>query len=193
MTNVYGYVRVSTRSQEYDIQVEMIKNFCKLKDYTLLKIFEDKASGATMERPGFQEMMNTMERNPQNIEVIIVTKLDRIGRSIRDLLKFVDWCAKEKIGFVAIGNSIDTTTKEGRLVFYLMSALTEYERELIAERTDAGRKRFVENGGKLGKPAKKLNMVEIKRLVSDGVPKAKIARMYNISRQTLYERLNRSD
>ena len=189
MTNVYGYVRVSTRSQEYDIQIQMIKDFCKLKEYTLVKVFEDKASGATTERSGYQDMLRIMERNPQNVEAIIVTKLDRVGRSIRDLLKFVDWCDKEGIGFVAIGSNIDTTTKEGRLIFYLMSALTEYERELIAERTEAGRKRFIENGGKLGKPAKKLNMIEIRRLINEGVAKAKVARMMGISRQTLYERL----
>lgn len=189
MTNVYGYVRVSTRSQAYEIQIDMIKNFCKLKDYTLLKIFEDKASGKDMERPGFQDLMKTMESNPQNAEVIIVTKLDRVGRSIRDLIGFVDWVAKKDIGFIAIGNSIDTTTKEGRLVFYLMSALTEYERELIAERTEAGIKRYVESGGKLGKPKKKININEVRRLVGEGVPKAKIARLMGISRQTVYERL----
>ena len=189
MTNVYGYVRVSTRSQAYDTQIDMIKTFCKMKDYTLLKIFEDKASGKDTDRPGFQEMLKTMEHNPQNAEVLIVTKLDRVGRSIRDLLKFVDWCALKNVGFAAIGSNIDTTTKEGRLFFYMMSALTEYERELIIERTEAGRKRYVDEGGKLGKPQKKINVDEIKRLVNEGVPKAKIARMFNISRQTLYERL----
>jgi len=189
MTNVYGYVRVSTRSQEYEIQVDMIKNFCKLKDYTLLKIFEDKASGKDTDRPGFQEMMKVMEHNPQNAEVIIVTKLDRVGRSIRDLIKFVDWCSVKKLGFVALGNNIDTTSTQGRLIFYIMSALTEYEREIIAERTEAGRRRYVEEGNKLGKPMKKLNVEEIKRLVNEGVPKAKIARLFKVSRQTIYERL----
>ena len=190
MPNVYGYVRVSTRSQEYEIQVEAIKNFCKMKDYNLLKIFEDKASGKNTDRPGFQELIKSMDHNPQNAEVIIVTKLDRVGRSIRDLINFVDWCSGKTIGFVAIGSNIDTTTKEGRLFFYLMSALAEYERELISERTEAGKRKYVESGGKLGKPAKKLNIDEIRRLVNEGVPKAKVARMMNVSRQTIYERLN---
>jgi DNA invertase Pin-like site-specific DNA recombinase len=189
MPNIYGYVRVSTRSQEYDIQVDAIKNFCKLKDYTLLKIFEDKASGKDTDRPGFQEMIKSMEHNPQNAEVIIVTKLDRVGRSIRDLIKFIDWCLEKKTGFVAIGSNIDTTTSQGRLFFYIMSALSEYERELIAERTETGRKRFVERGGRLGKPLKKLNIQEIKRLVNEGVPKAQVARRFDVSRQTIYQRL----
>jgi DNA invertase Pin-like site-specific DNA recombinase len=142
-----------------------------------------------MDRPGYQDMMKVMEQNPQNADALIVTKLDRVGRSIRDLINFVDWCSEKKVGFVAISNNIDTTTKEGRLFFYLMGALAEYERELIAERTEAGRKRYVDGGGKLGKPMKKLNVEEIKRLVSEGVPKAKIARLMNVSRQTIYERL----
>lgn len=189
MTKVYGYVRVSTRSQEYDIQIDMIKNFCKVKDYELLRIFEDKASGKDMERPGYQELMKIMEKNPQNAEVLIVTKLDRVGRSIRDLIGFVDWCSAKSIGFVAIGNSIDTTTKEGRLFFYIMGALAEYERELIAERTEAGIKKYVESGGALGRPEKKVNVNEVRRLVAEGVPKARIARLMGISRQTVYERL----
>lgn len=171
------------------MQVESIKNFCKLKDYNLLKVFEDKASGKSLDRIGYQGMMDTMEKNPQNAEVIIVTKLDRVGRSIRDLISFVDWCADKNIGFVAIGNNIDTTTKEGRLFFYLMGALAEYERELIVERTEAGRRKYVEGGGKLGQPLKKVNVQELKRLVNEGVPKAQVARRLGISRQTLYSRL----
>ena len=189
MSNVYGYVRVSTRSQEYEIQVDAIKNFCRMKDFTLIKIFEDKASGKDTERPGFQEMVKTMERNPQNVSAIIVTKLDRVGRSIRDLITFVDWCSSKDVGFAAIGTNIDTTTKEGRLFFYLMSALAEYERELIAERTEAGRIKYLTDGGKLGRTPKALNMVEIKRLVNEGVPKAQVARRFGISRQTLHNRL----
>ena len=189
MQNVYGYARVSTRSQEYEIQVETIKNFCRLKEYTLLRIFEDKASGKNTDRPGFQDLLKTMDKNPQNVGVIVVTKLDRVGRSIRDLINFVDWCSTKEIGFAAINSNIDTTTKEGRLFFYLMSALAEYERELIAERTEAGRIKYLTDGGKLGRTPKPLNMVEIKRLVNEGVPKAQVARRFGISRQTLHERL----
>jgi DNA invertase Pin-like site-specific DNA recombinase len=190
MENVYGYVRVSTRSQNYDGQVEMIKQFCKMKDYNLMKIFADKASGKNTDRAEYQEMLDALDKNPQSITVVIVTKIDRVGRNIRDLLKFVDTLGSSQIGFVAIQNNIDTTTKEGRMFLYFMGALSEYERELILERTEAGRRRYLENGGKLGKPQLKLPMDEIKRLAQEGVPKTEIARRLRITTPTVYKRLH---
>ena len=181
MTNVYGYVRVSTRSQNYDSQIEMITQFCKMKEYALINVFSDKASGKDTDRAEYQNMMTTLEKNPQNVSVVIVTKIDRVGRNIRDLLKFVDTLNSKNIGFVAIQNSIDTTIKEGRFFLYIMGALSEYERELILERTEAGRKKYLANGGKLGKPKLKLPVAEIKRLIEEGVPKAEVARRMRVS------------
>ena len=189
MTNVYGYVRVSTRSQNYDGQVELLTQFCKMKEYTLVKIFAEKASGKDAERTEYQEMLKALVKNPQEISVVIVTKIDRVGRNIRDLLTFIDTLAAGDIGFVAIQNNIDTTIKEGRLFLYLMGALSEYERELIIERTEAGRKRYVAAGGKLGKPKIELKVSEIKRLVEEGVPKTKIAKMFRVTTPTIYARL----
>jgi DNA invertase Pin-like site-specific DNA recombinase len=189
MENVYGYVRVSTRSQNYDNQVELIQNFCKMKGYNLIKVFADKASGKDTDRVEYQAMMETLKSNPQNTKALIVTKIDRVGRSIRDLLKFVDWCSEHKIGFVAVQNNIDTTIKEGRLFLYIMGALSEYERELILERTETGRQRYVADGGKLGKPQMKLPVDEIKRLVYEGVPKTEVARRFRVSVPTIYARL----
>lgn len=189
MENVYGYARVSTRSQNFDIQVEQIQNFCKMKGYNLLRVFDDKATGKNTDRPGFQELVQTMEKNPQGVTVIVVTKIDRIGRSIRDLLKFTDWCSERNIGFVSIGNNIDTTIKEGRLFLYIMGALSEYERELILERTEAGRQRYLAEGNKLGRIKIKLPVDEIKRLAGEGVPKTEIARRMRVSIPTIYDRL----
>ena len=190
MANVYGYVRVSTRSQNYDSQVDMITQFCKMKGYELLKIFADKASGKDTDRVAYQEMLEVIEMNPQQATVIIITKIDRIGRNLRDLLKFVDLLETKKIDFVAIQNNIDTTIKEGRLFLYIMGALSEYEREIILERTEIGRKRYIANGGKLGKPKIKLPLDEIKRLVGEGVPKTEVARRMRVSVPTIYARLS---
>jgi DNA invertase Pin-like site-specific DNA recombinase len=190
MINVYGYVRVSTRSQNYETQVENLKNFCKLKDYNLVKIFEDKASGKDTDRPGFHELQEVMIKNPMDVSVIITTKLDRVGRSIRDLLKFIDWCNEKSIGFIATLSNIDSTTKEGRLFLYIMGALSEYERELIQERTETGRRRYVANGGKLGRKRLKIPADEIRRLKTEGVPITTIAERFNICRDTVYRRLD---
>lgn len=191
MTNVYGYVRVSSRSQNYDLQVESIKAFCKMRDYTLVKIFGDRQSGKDMERAEFQKMLSTLIefKNPQGIELIVVTKLDRVGRSVSDLVKFVKELADQNLNIVTTLENIDTTTSQGRLFFHMMSALAEYERELINERTEAGLRKYLANGGKMGQPKKEIDMVEVKQLLELKVPKTAIARKLKISMPTLYKRL----
>ena len=191
--NVYGYARVSTRSQSYEIQEEQIKAYCKLKDYTLSQLFADKESGATLDRPQYKNMMELLETNPMDISAIVVTKLDRIGRSIRDLLKFIDWCRDHNIEFIAFQSSIDTTTKEGRLFLYIMGALAEFERELIIERTDYGRKKFIEKNKRWGRKKKVINTNEIRRLILAGVPISEIGRRFKVSRATIYHRLEEED
>ena len=187
--NVIGYVRVSTRSQSYEIQQDQIKDYCRFKEFNLSRIFADKKSGKDMDRPEFQQMMDLLKDNPLDTQAVVVTKIDRVGRSLRDLLKFIDWLQDHNIGFVAFQNNIDTTTKEGRLFTYIMGALSEYERELILERTEYGRQRFLESGGRLGRKEKVLNRDEIKRQMELGVSIAKIAKNFKVSRGTIYNRL----
>lgn len=191
MTNVYGYVRVSSRSQNYDLQVESIKAFCKMRDYTLVKIFGDRQSGKDMDRVEFKKMSDTLIelKNPQAIDMLVVTKLDRVGRSVIDLVKFVESLSKNNINIVTTLETVDTTTSQGRLFFHMMIALSEYERELIGERTDAGMQKYLANGGKMGQPKKEIDMTEVRRLLELKVPKTAIARKMKISMPTLYSRL----
>jgi DNA invertase Pin-like site-specific DNA recombinase len=191
MKNAYGYVRVSSRSQNYDLQVESIKAFCKMRDLELVKVFADKASGKNTDREQYQKMIDTLieMKNPQAIEVLVVTKLDRVGRSVSDLVGFVKMLEAYRIDFATTLESVDTTNSQGRLFFHIMSALAEYERELINERTEAGLRKYLANGGKMGKPKKEIDMEEVKRLLELKVPKTAIARKMKISMPTLYSRL----
>jgi DNA invertase Pin-like site-specific DNA recombinase len=191
MKLVYGYVRVSSKSQNYDLQVESIKEFCKNRDYQIVKIFGDRQSGKDMERVEFQKMVSTLIefKNPQGIETIIVTKLDRVGRSVSDLVRFVKEISDHNINIVTTLETVDTTTPQGMLFFHMMSALAEYERELINERTEAGLRKYLANGGRMGKPKKEIDMVEVNRLLVMDVPKTAIARKMRISMPTLYNRL----
>jgi DNA invertase Pin-like site-specific DNA recombinase len=191
--NVYGYVRVSTRSQNYDEQVEQIKKYCRFKDYNLVFVYEDKVSGKTMNRSGYQDMISVLETNPQQIGVIVATKLDRIGRTLLDLINFSMWCKEKKIDLVFTQSNIDTTTPEGRMFFYNMGAFAEYERERIAERTSEGRARYIKSGGKLGRHEKQVNIDLAKHMIAEGVPKAEIARRLKIDRSTLYKRLEEKE
>jgi DNA invertase Pin-like site-specific DNA recombinase len=191
MKNVYGYVRVSSRSQNYDLQVESVKDFCKTRDFNLVKIFGDRQSGKDMDRAQFQKMMSTLIefKNPQAIELIVVTKLDRVGRSVSDLVRFVKEISEHNIHIITTLETVDTTTHQGMLFFHIMSSLAEYERELINERTEAGLRKYLANGGKMGQPKKEIDMVEVKRLLDLKVPKTAIARKMKVSMPTLYSRL----
>lgn len=191
LMNVFGYARVSTKDQKLEVQEESITKHCSIREFKLMRIFEDKASGKNTDRKEFQEMIDVIENdNILNVQAIVIYKLDRVGRSIRDLLNFVDWCKKHNIELISITDNIDTTTHQGRFFFHLMSAVAEYERELIRERIDDGKKRYVAGGGKFGRKEKKLPMGEINRLISEGIPIAKVARTFKVSRTTIYKRRN---
>jgi DNA invertase Pin-like site-specific DNA recombinase len=189
--NVYGYVRVSTRSQDYETQADNLKKYCAFKDYTLVNIFADTKSGKDTVRTGYQSMVSVLndQKNPQGISMIVATKIDRIGRSLIDLIKFSEWCKVHNIDLVFTQSNIDTSTTENRMFFGLMAIIAEYERERIVERTAEGRDRYIAGGGKLGKPKLKMDIYEIKRLMVDGVPKSKIAKKFKCSVPTIYARL----
>ena len=195
MTNktirIYGYARVSTAQQSLDVQIDSIKEYCAFKKYEPVRLFSDKASGKTTDRENYQNMIKDLELNPLNINAIVIHKLDRIGRSLADLINLTSWLDEQHIGLISITNNIDTTTKEGRLFFYMMGALGEYERELIIERTQAGRERAIAEGKKMGRPIIDVPVDEIKRLMAEGLSKSAIARKFDVHRSTIYDKLNK--
>lgn len=193
MLKAYGYARVSTYGQDLELQIKQIKEYAKFREIELVGLFQDTASGKDINRIDFQKMIKTLEANPQGVNAIIITKLDRMGRSLLDLINTTKWLESQQIGLISITNSIDTTTKEGRLFFYIMGALGEYERELIMERTQLGRLEAIKNGKKMGRPAKNIQADEINRLLAEGLSKSAIARKFNVHRTTIYEKLNKKD
>jgi len=193
MIKAYGYARISTHGQDLELQIKQIKEYAKFREIELVGLFQDIASGKDVNRTDFQRMIKTLESNPQGVNAVIITKLDRMGRSLIDLVNTTKWFESKQIGLISITNSIDTTTKEGRLFFYIMSALGEYERELIMERTQLGRLEAIKAGKKMGRPEIKINVDEIKRLLAEGVPKSAIARKFGVHRTTIYEKLNRAN
>jgi DNA invertase Pin-like site-specific DNA recombinase len=189
----YGYARVSTRGQSLELQLKQIKDYAAFREIELVGIFQDKKTGKDTDREDFKRMMKTLEANPQGVQAIIITKLDRMGRSLLDLINITKWLEDQQISVISISNSIDTTTKEGRLFFYIMGALGEYERELIMERTQDGRQAAIDKGVKMGKPAKNIPLAEIERLIAEGMSKSAIARKYSVHRTTIYDRLNNKE
>ena len=125
---VIGYARVSTEQQETEAQLpELRKAGCK-------RIYEETMGGGTMDRPELEKCLERLEKG----DTLIVWRLDRLGRSIRDLLQIVDRLDKSGINFISLKERFDTSTAAGRLVFHFFAALTQFEKELIRERTMAG-------------------------------------------------------
>ena len=123
-----GYARVSTIDQNLALQLDALqKAGCE-------KIFEDKASGGRVDRPGLQEALEYARER----DTVLVWRLDRLGRSLKHLIEMVTQLNERGVGFRSLQEAIDTTTSGGKLIFQIFGALAEFERNLIQERTQAG-------------------------------------------------------
>lgn len=192
MKNVYGYVRVSSLSQSYDSQVDTIKEYCKIRDLKLVNIFADKVSGKSTDRAQYQALLAALEKNVAGVDAVVVVKIDRVGRNLKDLLIFVDLLAELKVEFVSLHDNVDTSTAQGELFLHIMGMVSQYERTLIRERTTEGYKRYRVNGGKVGRTKIDIDMDEVRRQIASGIPKRRVARRMRIGIQTLYNRLKES-
>ena len=123
-----GYARVSTKEQSFDLQVDALhKAGCEL-------IYQEMISGGRAARPILDEVIANLRPN----DVLVIWKLDRLGRSLKHLVELVNALREKKIGLQSLNDPIDTTTAQGRLSFNLFASLAEFERDLIRERTQAG-------------------------------------------------------
>src|SRR3954447_13680833 len=179
MPTPIGYARVSTQDQTLDLQLDA------LKTASCIRIFTDTASGAKSERKGLHEALDYVPEN----DVLVVWRLDRLGRSLRDLIDIISQLDQRKIGFKSLIESIDTTTSGGKLIFHIFGALAEFERNLIKERANAGLQAARTRGIKGGRP-KSLNekKVEMARKLYDERSNSveEICRTLGISRMTLW-------
>lgn len=175
-----GYARVSTEDQKLDLQLDALKKAgCE-------KLFSDVASGAKSQRDGLAAAMEY----GRDGDVLVVWKLDRLGRSLPHLIETITKLQARGIGFRSLQESIDTTTPGGKLVFHIFGALAEFERELIRERTNAGLKAARARGKKGGRlpvmDEKKIR--QARALLADPANKiADICAILQVSRATLYK------
>ncbi|UCF93562.1 MAG: recombinase family protein [Desulfobacterales bacterium] len=123
-----GYARVSTKEQSFNLQVDALRKAgCK-------KVYEEIVSGVWAERPVLEELL----KNVRSGDVVVIWKLDRLGRSLKHLVELVSDLMQRKVGLKSLNDPIDTTTAQGRLIFNIFASLAEFERDLIRERTQAG-------------------------------------------------------
>jgi DNA invertase Pin-like site-specific DNA recombinase len=173
-----GYARVSTQDQNADSQIESLRKAgCD-------KIYTDRASGKTTNRPEFRAAVDQLRGG----DTLAVWKLDRLGRSVKDLLIFMDDLKNAGVNFRSLTDSIDTGTPSGRFFFNMMAALAQMERELIIERTKAGLA-AAKARGRVGGRKRKMTASKIeaaKNLLQSGVPPGEVAQNLSVSVPTLY-------
>ena len=180
MNQRIGYARVSTDDQNLDLQRDALKQaWCAL-------IYEETASGKNTERPELEQCRKALRAG----DTLVVWRLDRLGRSLPDLLRIVDDLKERGIGFVSLTEKIETDNAAGKLVFHVFAALSEFERSLIRERTQAGLAAARARGRAGGRKPKldEKQVREIKALLRDpDIHVAEVARRYGVSRTTLYK------
>ncbi|MFT3815210.1 MAG: recombinase family protein [Acidovorax sp.] len=174
-----GYARVSTEDQHLDLQHDALRRAgCD-------RVFEEKKSGATNRRPALTATLRTLREG----DVLTVWKLDRLGRSLQDLIKILGKLEKRGIGFCSISDQIDTTTPAGKLVFHITGAVAEFERALISERTKAGMQAARRKGKQPGRPPALDPCQEFRAqrmVICDDIPMEIVAATLGVGKTTVW-------
>jgi DNA invertase Pin-like site-specific DNA recombinase len=178
------YARVSTNDQQtLPMQTRALREYVARRGWTLATQIREVGSGA-IERHAREQLMEAARR--REIDVVVVWRLDRWGRSVTDLLATLQELEHLGVGFVSLTEALDLTTAAGRAMAGLLAIFAEFEREILRERTRAGLAHARQNGKQLGRPITAgLQATEIRKLYRAGVAKAEIARRLNIGRTSV--------
>ena len=180
-----GYARVSTQDQDLSLQLDA------LQDAGCTEIYQEKITGAKRERPELQKMMDHLREG----DVIVIWKLDRLARSLKDLVELVNQIQEKGAALLSLNDQIDTTTPQGKFTFHVFAALAEFERDIIRERTRAGLAAARARGRKGGRPkgltkkAEHTAIIAKKLYLEDELPIQEICEQLAISKGTLYSYL----
>lgn len=178
-----GYARVSTDEQSDSAQLDA------LQEAGCERVYQDKCSGKSRLRPELERMIDSLRAG----DIVVVQRLDRLGRSLKDLIELLDGFKQQDVQFISLNESIDTTTAVGELAFHMIGSIAQFERRLISERTKAGLAAARARGRKGGRKAK-LTTSDIKKahamLLDPDVTKAEVAEHFGVSRPTLNKALN---
>ena len=176
-----GYARVSTTDQDLALQIDA------LAKVVCARVFEDKASGAKTDRPGLTAALAFAREG----DVLVVWKLDRLGRSLPHLIETVNALEARGVGFRSLTEAIDTTTPGGRLIFHIFGALGQFERDLIRERTRAGLDAAVARGRRGGRRpvVTKEKLRRARTLIAQGLTVREAAARIKVGKTALYAAL----
>jgi len=180
--SIIGYARVSTVGQSLNVQVE------KLKEYGCEKIYREKKSGTTANRPELSKCLDYVREG----DVLVITKLDRLARSTLDLHQLLARLTRKGVDFKVLDQSMDTTTKEGKLLFGILSTIAEFETELRKERQLEGIARAKKDGVQFGRKAKLSpdQMLSLREKRAEGVLIKDLMKEYGLSKASVYRYLS---
>jgi DNA invertase Pin-like site-specific DNA recombinase len=188
------YARVSTMNghQDPETQLAALREYCKQRGWDVVGEYVDRGISGTKEsRPSLNRLMLDAKR--RKFEAVLVWKLDRFGRSLRHLVNALAEFEALGIAFVSMTDSLDMTTPQGRLMFGIISAMTEFERALIVERVKAGMRRVKAEGSKsgrpIGRPSPFLDIAAIKQRIAAGEQRQHIAASLGVSPALITKRL----
>lgn len=178
---VTGYARVSTDEQDRSAQI------AALRRAGADVIYQDRASGRNMDRPEWVACLRSLHRG----DVLVVVRLDRLGRSLVDLVGTIEELGHRGVEFRSLNEQIDTTTPSGKLMFQICASFAEYERAMIQARTREGMAAARDRGARIGRPPalSQEQVSTVRRLHSDGESVASIARIFEVSRRTVQRAL----
>ncbi len=181
---IIGYARVSTTDQNTSLQTDA------LTSSGAERIYQEALSGASRERPELTKCLDALRQG----DTLMVWRLDRLGRSLKDLVSIISELEERGIGFRSLNEAIDTTTAGGKLIFHIFGSLAEFERSLIQERTRAGLLAARARGRKGGRPMA-LSLDQIKKaramLTEPTMTKTEVAKHFRVTRATLNAALSR--
>ena len=180
-----GYARVSTDDQNLDLQIDALTAAGCEAIYT-----DEGISGITKERDGLSQALSAIKKG----DILVVWKLDRLGRSLGFLCNLIEQFKKRGAGFQSLTDGIDTTTTGGKLVFHIMGALAEFERDLISERTKAGMTAAKKKGKHIGRPKALSNgqIQHMHELLKQGKTQGDVAELLGVSANTIGRRVTQA-
>lgn len=153
------YARVSTDRQAVDLQIHELKEYVQRRGWKVYQEYVDQGfTGSDTKRPAFKQMMQDARK--KRFDVLLVWKLDRLSRSVKDLVNTIGELEALQIDFISYDNNLDTSTPQGKLLFHVMGAMAEFEREIIRERVKAGLENAKRKGRALGRPSLDQYIVE---------------------------------
>ncbi len=164
MPGVAGYARISTGQQDAEMQVQAIREYCQRRGWPSVEVFTDEGvSGARENRPELNRLLDELHR--RRFDVLVVWRLDRLGRSLSHLVRLLEELHALGIDLVSVTEALDTSTPAGRALFGMLGVFAQFERDVIAERVKEGMRNARRKGSRIGRPRLRPNDGEVKELL----------------------------